>query len=57
MTFDEWSILFNSLHVRGCWDEDTWLPGSDIWEWYGLREHDYDAVDRMLIDGETIGGG
>lgn len=38
----------------GCEDE---VPEMDVAEWLALLDHDYDEVDRLIIDLETIGGG
>ena len=55
MPQEHWCILLLSLYeYDGCFH---WLPGVSLWEWLDLREHDYDEVDRFIIDLETIGGG
>lgn len=49
----EWAVLLSAL-----WDDsDGMVKGQDVNEWLGLAVHDYDAVDRMYVEAETIGGG
>ena len=40
--------------VLGAWLVSEEPCKIDEWEWFNV---DYDCVDRMLIDAETIGGG
>lgn len=51
-----WSDLIGSLYDHSK-DDAHLLPGVNLYEWLELIRSDYDSVDRMLIDGETIGGG
>ena len=51
-----WSIFIDAL----CDAEERaffWPLGHEVKEWVWLLEHDYDDVDRWLVDHETIGGG
>ncbi|MDE2095779.1 MAG: hypothetical protein KGL39_00860 [Patescibacteria group bacterium] len=60
MKMDVWSVLISSLHDwgPGQYAEEVphQLPGVNLQEWHGLIHHDYDFVDHMMIDSETIGG-
>ena len=47
----DWSTLIDSVY-----DDRSILPGHSLGEWLDLTEHDWDEVDRFLIDDETIGG-
>lgn len=55
MSVSEWSNLIDSL-----WDEGRELchmiPGASLGEWLSLVQHDYDEVDRLYLDHDTIGG-
>lgn len=61
MSISAWHTIFSCLWDwgRGEVGEEIpyQLPGSDTNEWIDLMTNDYDTVDRMMIDGETIGGG
>ncbi len=50
-------VLHDAVHTsaygRTCYP----LPGVDLAEWRALHHHDYDDVDRLYVDHETIGGG
>ena len=50
MTYDSsWLPLWFSIF------EPHRLAGQDPEEWLALMRHDYDEVDRMMIDAETQG--
>lgn len=55
MNLSTWEILLDSL-----WDWDGevpyQIPGPNLPEWLGVIEHDYEDVDRIYVDAETIGG-
>ena len=43
------------------WDEDREgrfyrIPGSDVWEWLQLHQHDYDEVDSLYLHHDICGG-
>lgn len=48
---EKWVPLMAALYDFG-----QPVPGTDAGELLSLVEHDYDDVDRMLLDFETIGG-
>lgn len=54
-TLQAWSNLLNSL-----WDWDgeynRRLPCQSTYEWLMYVQHDYDEIDRMYVDSESIGG-
>lgn len=53
---EDWDVFTLSLY-------DDWngrarrVPGVCLHEWLSYVHHDYDCVDRLYIDAETIGGG
>mgnify|MGYP001588858920 CR=1 FL=1 len=55
MRVSTWSDLLTSL-----FDSDGTcghlLPGSSVQEWLSLVQHDYDQIDRELLEYETMGG-
>lgn len=53
MTVGEWSVLIDSLWTGE--KSKELLPGVDLFEVLSLVQHDYDEVDRLLIDMETQG--
>ena len=54
--YDKWDVLWDTL-----WDEGhrsvERVPGTCIVECLTYVRHDYDWVDAIYIDHETIGGG
>jgi len=59
------TLPYYAALVAGLWDwgpgrcsEDTprILPGACPREWAGYVGHDWDDVDRLLLDQETLGG-
>lgn len=53
MTIGTWCVLIDSL-----WQGDgskEIIAGVDLMEVLGYIQHDYDEVDRLLIDMETQG--
>jgi hypothetical protein len=56
MSVSDWSNLIDSLFDCGEGGLSFLLPGSDLGEWLCLIQHDYDEVDRLYLDYETIGG-
>lgn len=47
-----WTVLLVSL-----WDGNRELPGPTMHEWLPFVVHDWDEVDSLYLEGETIGGG
>ena len=60
MNRDVWNVLFSSLWDWGGNRTGYGVPklvvGNSTVEWSLLMQYDYDWVDRMYIDVETIGG-
>ena len=50
-----WAILIVSLFDWGNRGAVK-VPGPCVDEWLALAGCDFDDVDRMILDGETIGG-
>ena len=50
----DWDTLVDCLYDRSERDIHP-LPGQNWLEWVLLSQHDYDDVDKMLMDYETIG--
>lgn len=48
-------FIVNCLFDQGQGWRQHEIPGQSLREWMGLLEHDYDEVDRLLIEHETIG--
>lgn len=53
MTIQTWSVLIESLWTGE--KPNRMLPGVCLLEVLTYVQHDYDEVDRMLIDMETMG--
>lgn len=55
-----WTPLFSCLFDTGRGVVFAFIPylvpGVDLKEWLSLSNQDYDDVDRLYIDGDTIGG-
>lgn len=54
-----WLILFDSLWDDGVGEIENvpyLIPGANTKDWTNLLRHDYDEVDRMYTESETIGG-
>ncbi len=51
-----WDIAFGSLFDQDGEGRASLLHGHDLMEWLSLVHHDWDEVDRQLIDLETVGG-
>lgn len=60
MNILSWSILIDSLWDagrlrRGVPDAHR-LPGPSLPEWLGIVQKDFDEVDRLYLDSDTLGG-
>lgn len=55
VSLNEWAIHVNALFDRGRGSSHQ-LPGTDLYELLCLVQCDYDDVDRLYIDHETVGG-
>ena len=55
MCTETWTVLLCSIWDRGFKGASGFLPGSDLSEWLCLIQSDYDEIDRIYVDAETIG--
>ncbi len=55
MTSEVWGVLLGSIFENG--HIHDLVRGQSMHEWVQLVLSDYDDVDRLYIDFETIGGG
>lgn len=55
MPGSSWEALLSSLYDVGR-DGGEFVPGVCVREWVELLRHDYDAVDMMYLDSDTLGG-
>ena len=53
---DVWSVLLESIWDQSIHGKKHLVRGQNLEEWCSLSQHDYDSIDKMLIDIETIGG-
>lgn len=52
----DWDLIIDIAYDKGNSHMSRKLPGMDLGEWVRLIHCDYDWIDRLYIDSETIGG-